>query len=160
MLPSNRGRPVTILMADDDAEDRQMTQEAMAEARLVNELRFVVDGEELMDYLHRRGDYAEGGIDAPTPGIILLDLNMPRKDGREALAEIKADPQLRQIPVIVLTTSRAEEDVFRTYDLGVNSFITKPVTFAGLVEVMQTFSRYWFEIVDLPLHGGPHASRA
>jgi CheY-like chemotaxis protein len=160
LLPSNPGRPVTILMADDDADDRQMTQEAMAEARLVNELRFVFDGEELMDYLHRRGDYADGGNEAPTPGIILLDLNMPRKDGREALAEIKADPELRQIPVIVLTTSRAEEDVFRTYDLGVNSFITKPVTFAGLVEVMQTFSRYWFEIVDLPLHGGPDASRA
>jgi CheY-like chemotaxis protein len=139
-------------MADDDADDRQMTQEAMVEARLLNEVHFVVDGEDLMDYLHRRNAYGDGGIAAPTPGVILLDLNMPRKDGREALAEIKSDPELRQIPVIVLTTSRAEEDVFRTYDLGVNSFITKPVTFAGLVEVMQTFSRYWFEIVDLPLH--------
>ena len=147
-------------MADDDADDRQMTQEAMAEARLLNELHFVVDGEDLMDYLHRRGAYAEGGTDAPTPGVILLDLNMPRKDGREALAEIKADPGLRQIPVIVLTTSRAEEDVFRTYDLGVNSFITKPVTFAGLVEVMQAFGRYWFEIVDLPLHDRADPSRA
>jgi CheY-like chemotaxis protein len=159
--PSNASsRSITILMADDDADDRQMTQEAMIEARLVNELRFVVDGEDLMDYLHRRGAYADGGTDAPTPGVILLDLNMPRKDGREALAEIKTDPALRQIPVIVLTTSRAEEDVFRTYDLGVNSFITKPVTFAGLVEVMQTFSRYWFEIVDLPLKGRPVAPRA
>ena len=155
MPPSSGNGSVMILMADDDADDREMTQEAMAEARLVNELRFVVDGEDLMDYLNRRGAYADGGIDAPTPGIILLDLNMPRKDGREALAEIKADPVLRQIPVVVLTTSRAEEDVFRTYDLGVNSFITKPVTFAGLVEVMHTFSRYWFEIVDLPLNGGP-----
>ena len=149
-----------ILMADDDADDRDMAREAMTEARLVNELRFVVDGEDLMDYLHRRGAYADGGIEAPTPGIILLDLNMPRKDGREALEEIKADPELRQIPVVVLTTSRAEEDVFRTYDLGVNSFITKPVTFAGLVEVMQTFSRYWFEIVDLPLHARPDTPRA
>jgi CheY-like chemotaxis protein len=147
-------------MADDDADDRHMTQEAMIEARMLNELRFVVDGEDLMDYLHHRGAYADGGTDAPSPGVILLDLNMPRKDGREALAEIKSDPELRQIPVIVLTTSRAEEDVFRTYDLGVNSFITKPVTFAGLVEVMQTFSRYWFEIVDLPLDGRPDTPRA
>jgi CheY-like chemotaxis protein len=141
---------VSILMADDDAEDRQLTSEAMVEARLGNELHFVVDGEDLMDYLHQRGEYGEGGRAAPRPGIILLDLNMPRMDGREALAEIKSDPNLRQIPVVVLTTSRAEEDVFRTYDLGVNSFISKPVTFAGLVEVVQTFGRYWFEIVDLP----------
>ena len=160
MPPSSASRSVTILMADDDADDRQMTQEAMAEARLLNELRFVVDGEDLMDYLHRRGAYADGGVEAPVPGIILLDLNMPRKDGREALEEIKSDPKFRQIPVVVLTTSRAEEDVFRTYDLGVNSFITKPVTFAGLVEVMHTFSRYWFDIVDLPLHGRPGTARA
>jgi CheY-like chemotaxis protein len=146
--------PVVILMADDDAEDREMTREALAEAHLVNEMRFVVDGEDLMDYLRRSGAYADGGADAPTPGIILLDLNMPRKDGREALAEIKADPALRQIPVVVLTTSKAEADILRTYDLGVNSFITKPVTFAGLVEVMRTFSRYWFEIVELPAHAG------
>jgi CheY-like chemotaxis protein len=144
--------PVVILMADDDAEDRQMTREALAEAHLVNEMRFVVDGEDLMDYLRRSGAYAAGGTDAPTPGIILLDLNMPRKDGREALAEIKTDPSLRQIPVVVLTTSKAEADILRTYDLGVNSFITKPVTFAGLVEVMRTFTRYWFEIVELPAH--------
>jgi CheY-like chemotaxis protein len=149
-MPSHH-EPVTILMADDDEEDQQLTSEAMVEARLGNEMRFVGDGEELMDYLHRRGDYAEGDRDAPKPGIILLDLNMPRKDGREALAEIKSDPKLRRIPVVVLTTSRAEEDVFRTYDLGVNSFITKPVTFAGLVEVVQNFGRYWFEIVDLPV---------
>jgi CheY-like chemotaxis protein len=147
-------------MADDDPEDRDLTAEAMAEARLHNELRFVVDGEDLMDYLRRRGEYAEGGREAPKPGMILLDLNMPRKDGREALAEIKADPELRQIPVVVLTTSRAEEDVFRTYDLGVNSFITKPVTFGGLVEVVQTFGRYWFEIVDLPHGLGPDGRAA
>jgi CheY-like chemotaxis protein len=148
---NHQGEAVTILMADDDEEDRQMTSEAMVEARLSNEMRFVGDGEELMDYLHRRGEYANGGREAPRPGIILLDLNMPKKDGREALAEIKSDPDLRQIPVVVLTTSRAEADVFRTYDLGVNSFITKPVTFAGLVEVVQNFGRYWLEIVDLPL---------
>src|ERR687893_1855302 len=119
--------PITILMADDDADDRMMTQEAFAESRIANDLRFVVDGEELMDYLKRRGRYADPAL-SPRPGLILLDLNMPRKDGREALREIKADPSLRQIPVVVLTTSKAEEDIYGTYDLGVNSFITKPVT--------------------------------
>jgi CheY-like chemotaxis protein len=137
-------------MADDDEEDRELTREALAEARLTNELRCVADGVELMDYLHRRGEYGEGGRDSTRPGIILLDLNMPRMDGREALAEIKQNPALRQIPVVVLTTSKAEEDIVRTYELGVNSFITKPVTFDGLVEVVRGFSRYWFEIVDLP----------
>jgi len=136
-------------MADDDEEDCALTKEAMTDARLANEMRFVSDGEELMDYLHKRGKY-DNGNEAPRPGVILLDLNMPRKDGREALAEIKTDPDLRRIPVCVLTTSSDEEDIFRTYDLGVNSFMTKPVTFAGLVEVLQTWSRYWFEVVDLP----------
>jgi CheY-like chemotaxis protein len=144
-------RPITILLTDDDEEDLQMTQEALRESRLGNDLRITRDGEELMDYLHRRGRYADP-CDAPMPGLILLDLNMPRKDGREALAEIKADPDLRRIPVIMLTTSKAEEDIFRSYDLGVNSFISKPVTFAGLVEAMRVVSEYWFEIVDLP-HG-------
>ena len=147
-MPS-RGTPITILMADDDEEDCALTKEAMTDARLANEMRFVSDGEELMDYLHKRGKYGNG-TDAPRPGVILLDLNMPKKDGREALAEIKSDPDLRRIPVCVLTTSSDEEDIFRTYDLGVNSFMTKSVTFAGLVEVLQTWSRYWFEVVDLP----------
>jgi len=147
-MPS-RGTPITILMADDDEEDCALTKEAMTDARLANEMRFVSDGEELMDYLHKRGKY-DNGNEAPRPGVILLDLNMPKKDGREALAEIKSDPDLRRIPVCVLTTSSDEEDIFRTYDLGVNSFMTKPVTFAGLVEVLQTWSRYWFEVVDLP----------
>jgi CheY-like chemotaxis protein len=145
-----RGRPMTILLADDDEEDRELAREAMQDARLRNEMRFAVDGQDLMDYLRRNGSYASESVDAPRPGIILLDLNMPKKDGREALQEIKADPALRQIPVVVLTTSKDEEDVLRSYDLGVNSFITKPVTFAGLVEVMRTWTRYWFEIVDLP----------
>jgi CheY-like chemotaxis protein len=144
-------RPITILLTDDDEEDLQMTQEALRESRLGNDLRITRDGEELMDYLHRRGRYSDPS-DAPRPGLILLDLNMPRKDGREALAEIKVDPDLRRIPVIMLTTSKAEEDIFRSYDLGVNSFISKPVTFAGLVEAMRVVSEYWFEIVDLP-HG-------
>ncbi|HTX47529.1 MAG TPA: response regulator [Solirubrobacteraceae bacterium] len=144
------GKPVTILLADDDEEDRELTRDALQDARLANEMKFVVDGQDLMDYLRREGDYADPSVDAPRPGIILLDLNMPKKDGREALAEIKADESLRRIPVVVLTTSKDEEDVFRTYDLGVSSFITKPVTFAGLVDVMRTWTRYWFEIVELP----------
>ena len=145
-------RPITILLTDDDEEDLQMTLEALRESRLGNDLRITRDGEELMDYLLRRGRYADPS-DAPMPGLILLDLNMPKKDGREALAEIKANPDLRQIPVIVLTTSKAEEDIFRSYELGVNSFITKPVTFAGLVEAMKVLSQYWFEIVELPQGG-------
>ena len=142
-------RAITILMADDDEDDRDLTREALQNSRLANEMRFVVDGQDLMDYLRREGHYSDPSADAPRPGIILLDLNMPKKDGREALAEIKSDHRLRSIPVVVLTTSKDEEDVFRTYDLGVSSFITKPVTFAGLVEVMKTWQRYWFELVEL-----------
>lgn len=142
-------RSVTILLAEDDPDDRMLVQDAVTEGRLVNELRCVEDGEELMDYLHQRGKYAAEST-APRPGLILLDLNMPRKDGREALKEIKADPSLRQIPIVVLTTSKAEEDVFRSYDLGANSFVTKPVTFQSLVELMKTLNRYWLEIVELP----------
>ena len=141
--------PITILLVDDDDEDLLMTQEALRESRLGNDLRTAHDGEELMDYLLRRGQYVDPS-ESPTPGLILLDLNMPKKDGREALAEIKGHPDLRKIPVIVLTTSKAEEDIFRTYDLGVSSFITKPVTFAGLVEAMKVLTQYWLEIVELP----------
>jgi CheY-like chemotaxis protein len=140
---------VVILMADDDADDRELTRDALTESRLVNDLHFVTDGAELLDYLHRRGAYAEAGS-APRPGVILLDLNMPRKDGREALREIKADPALRNIPIVILTTSKAEDDIAQSYDLGANSFITKPVTFAGLVEVVRELGRYWFDIVELP----------
>jgi CheY-like chemotaxis protein len=148
--PEHARKPITILMADDDEEDRELAREALQDPRVANQMRFAVDGQDLVDYLRREGGYADASVDAPRPGIVLLDLNMPKKDGREALAEIKADHGLRQIPVIVLTTSTDEEDVFRTYDLGVNSYITKPVTFAGLVEVMRSFSRYWLETVDLP----------
>jgi CheY-like chemotaxis protein len=140
-------------MADDDADDRMLTRDALAEARLANDLRFVEDGEELLDYLRRRGRFSEPDC-CPRPGLILLDLNMPRMDGREALAAIKSDPSLRRIPVVVLTTSKAEEDIYRSYDLGVNSFITKPVTFEGLVSVMRALGQYWFEIVELPNGGG------
>jgi CheY-like chemotaxis protein len=142
-------KPITILLADDDEDDRMLTQEALVECRLANEVDFVVDGEELMDYLYRRGRY-QYLANSPLPGLILLDLNMPRKDGREALKEIKADPNLRRIPVVVLTTSKAEEDILRTYELGVNSFIIKPVTFESLVEVIKVLAKYWFEIVELP----------
>ena len=125
-----------------------LTSEALAESRVANDLRFVTDGEELLDYLYQRGRWATE--EAPKPGLILLDLNMPRKDGREALKEIKVDPDLRRIPVIVLTTSKAEEDIYRTYDLGANSFITKPVHFHALVDVMKEIGKYWIEIVELP----------
>lgn len=145
-----RRTTVTILMADDDEDDCMLAREALAESRLANDLRLVRDGEELMDYLYRRGSYVDSSS-SPRPGLILLDLNMPRKDGREALREIKADPALRHIPIVVLTTSKAEEDIYRSYDLGANSFITKPITFAALVEVMKTIGKYWFEIVELPL---------
>jgi CheY-like chemotaxis protein len=147
---SAHARPIVILLADDDEEDRMLAANALEESRVVNELRFVEDGEELLDYLYHRGSkYAAPGS-SPAPGLILLDLNMPRKDGREALREIKSDPDLRRIPVVVLTTSKAEEDIYRTYDLGANSFITKPVSFEGLVSVMRDIGRYWIEIVELP----------
>lgn len=143
------GQPIVILMADDDADDRMLTRDALEESRVLNDLRFVEDGEELMDYLHRRGKYANAE-EAPRPGIILLDLNMPKKDGREALSEIKADANLKRIPVVIMTTSKAEEDIFRTYDLGASSFITKPVTFDRLVELMRALGNYWVEFVELP----------
>jgi CheY-like chemotaxis protein len=149
---STDARRITILMADDDPDDRLLAAEAMRESRVANDLRFVEDGEQLLDYLHRRGPWADPE-QSPRPGLVLLDLNMPRMDGREALAAIKADPSLRRIPIVVLTTSRAEADVLRSYDLGANSFITKPVTFGGLVEAMRVLGRYWIEIVELPLEG-------
>ena len=145
-------KPITILMADDDPDDRQLTREAFEEAKLANDLRFVEDGVELLDYLHRRGKYADPAS-SPRPGLILLDLNMPRKDGREALQELKQDPRFRAIRVIILTTSKAEEDILRTYNLSAASYITKPVTFEGLVDVIRTMGKYWLEIVELPDNG-------
>jgi len=145
----NNPEPVVILLADDDPDDRLLTIRALKRSRLRNEIYTVEDGEELMDYLHRRGPYADPQR-SPRPGLILLDLNMPRKDGREALQEIKSDPVLRRIPVVVLTTSNAEADILRSYDLGVNAFITKPVTFEELARVLQVLGDFWFEIVRLP----------
>ncbi len=143
-------KSIVILMADDDADDRLLAKDALSECRLAHDLRFVENGEELFDYLRRRGKYTSRA-DAPSPGLILLDLNMPKKDGREVLREIKADPELRKIPVVVLTTSKADTDIGRIYELGANSFISKPVSFDSLVEVMKTLGRYWFEIVELPV---------
>lgn len=144
-----QSRPITLLVADDDEDDRLLTKTALQRGRLANDVRFVEDGQELLDYLHRRGKYADPAS-SPRPGLVLLDLNMPRKDGREALSEIKSDPTLRRIPIVVLTTSKAEADVLRSYDLGANSFITKPVTLDSLVQLMKTLGQYWFEIVELP----------
>ncbi len=145
---SPQKEPVVILMADDDDDDFMLTQKALKASKLLNELVRVRDGEELMDYLLGRGDFKD--TVTKRPGIILLDLNMPRKDGREALKEIKENQNLHDIPVVVFTTSKAEEDVIRSYQLGVNSFITKPVTFNNLLNVMSSLGRYWFEIVELP----------
>jgi CheY-like chemotaxis protein len=150
-MPNSR-RPITILMADDDADDRQLTKEAFEEARLGNDLRFVEDGVELLDYLNRRGKFADPA-QSPRPSLILLDLNMPRKDGREALRELKADPRFRTIRVVILTTSKADEDIARTYELTATSYITKPVTFDALVDVVRTLGKYWLEIVELPDNG-------
>lgn len=144
-----KSKTIDILIAEDDEEDRMLIRDALAESRLKNNIQFVEDGEQLLDYLKNEGNYTDKEK-FPKPGLILLDLNMPRKDGREALTEIKADSLLRTIPVIVLTTSKAEENILRTYNLGVSSFITKPVNFNSLVNIMQTLKKYWFEIVELP----------
>ena len=148
-------KAITILMADDDPEDRMLAQEALKEARLANDLYFVEDGEELLDYLRHLKGYSDEST-SPRPGLILLDVNMPKMDGREALEEIRSDPDLRLIPVVVLTTSKTEEDIFRTYDLGASSFINKPVAFEGLVDIMKTLQKYWFEIVELPSSASRH----
>ena len=142
-------KKVTILIADDDDDDRLMTREAFEEVRILNEIFFVKDGMELIDYLFRKGKFESPDI-SPRPGLILLDLNMPRMDGLEALNIIKKDSYLRSIPVTIFTTSKAEEDVVRSYNLGVNCFITKPVTYTGLVEVVRQLNSFWFELVELP----------
>ena len=149
MVTGRGSELVRILLAEDDDDDYFLTAQALKQNRLLNEVRRVKDGEELMHYLRHQNDFSNPEK-APEPSLILLDLNMPKMDGREALREIKSDPKLRHIPVVVLTTSRAEEDVVRSYDLGVNSFIAKPVTFQGMVEAMKVLGKYWFEVVALP----------
>lgn len=145
----------TILLADDDEDDRLLTRDAMEECGFETELRVVEDGEELLDYL--RGDGKYSGVDArPRPNLILLDLNMPRKDGRQALTELKSDPQLRAIPVVVFTTSSSPEDIAQSYDRGASSYLTKPTTFAALVEMMANVKRYWLSTASVPQGPGAH----
>ena len=139
---------IHIHMAEDDEDDRLMFKEAMEEARVSNKITFSVDGQDLVEFLRREGKYE--GLTDPLPDLILLDLNMPRKDGREALQEIKSDPALRRIPIVILTTSKAEEDIHSTYDVGANSFISKPVSFEGLVDAIKSMTNYWIDIVKLP----------
>ncbi len=137
-----------IMITDDDPDDRLLAKEAFEENRLENTLIFTEDGEDLMNYLYGKGKYE--GKSNPIPDLILLDLNMPRKDGREVLIELKKNQQFKRIPVVVLTTSKSDEDIVNSYDLGVNSFITKPVTFESLVEVIRNMGNYWFRLVSLP----------
>ncbi len=146
--------PITIVVCDDDADDRMLTKLALEAAHISNALRFVADGVELLDYLHQRGQYAgERGL-APRPGLILMDLNMPNLDGREALRLIKADPVFRTIPVAVLTASPLESDLRESMGLGVVAFIQKPVTLTGLLEALNVLDRYWLEIVELAPRAG------
>lgn len=142
-------RKLNVLVAEDDPDDRLLTDAAFASHRHVTSLTFVEDGQRLMDYLHRQDIYRDSRA-FPTPDLILLDLNMPRKDGREALAEIKSDPALRMTPIVILTTSRGQEDVLRSYDLGANSFIVKPVSFDALCDLVRCLGIYWLEVVELP----------
>ncbi len=146
----------TILMADDDGEDCVLVGDALRETGRSYNLHFVCNGEELFDYLRHQGEYEEGR-NAPLPDLILLDLKMPRKDGRETLRELKSDPHWRHIPVVVLTTSTAGDDVKFCYDRGANSYMTKPATYRELVEILKTLTKYWFEAAELPpkkRHGG------
>ena len=145
----NHKKSVVLLIAEDDDDDFLLTQEALYESSLLNTVYRVKNGEELLDFLLHRGAYAGSGA-VPRPALILLDLNMPKMDGREALVKIKAHPELRRIPVVVLTTSDAEEDIAKTYDLGVNSFIRKPVSFDAFVRAIRVLKEYWLEIVALP----------
>lgn len=142
-------KPILILMAEDDPDDRLMISKALEDHRVVSEVRFVRDGEDLLRYLRREGPYRDPAAH-PLPALVLLDLNMPKVDGREALEAIKSDPALRRIPVVVLTTSKAEEDVARAYQAGANSYITKPATFVGLAAVLRSLKHYWFELGELP----------
>jgi CheY-like chemotaxis protein len=139
---------VEILLVEDNAGDVRLTREALNEAKVRNNLNVVGDGVEALTFLRRQGQY--GG--AARPDIILLDLNLPRMDGRQVLAEVKADPALRRIPVVILTTSKAEEDIIRTYDLHANCYVTKPVDFEQFVKVVQSIEDFWLEIVRLPLN--------
>ncbi len=147
ILMNKLNNKVTILMADDDPDDQILLKEALKENNIPNSVCFVENGEELIDFLHKRGKFEEVEL---LPGLILLDLNMPKMDGRQALKLLKADPVLKKIPIVVLTTSRADSDILECYDLGVNSFISKPVNFAELVDITREISNYWLGTVTLP----------
>lgn len=140
------GNGVEILLVEDNPGDVRLTMEALKEAKLINRLNVVADGVEALEYLHGQGRFAQ----APRPDLVLLDLNLPRKDGREVLEEMKNDPSLRTIPVVVLTTSRAEEDVLRAYNLHANCYIAKPVDFTQFLHVIKSIESFWLEIVKLP----------
>ena len=142
----DQGRPIEILLVEDDPGDTLITTEALQTSRVTNNLNCVVNGEEALAYLRRAGEYA----DATRPDLVLLDLNLPRRDGREVLAEVKGDADLRRIPVVVLTTSQAEEDVLRSYDLHANAYVTKPVDFENFVDVVRSIDEFYFTVVRLP----------
>ncbi len=147
---------IPILMAEDDDGDRLLTKKALEKSQVSNPFITVKDGEELMDYLYRRGAYAKLAASS-RPCIILLDLNMPRMDGREALQIIKSDEKLKRIPVVILTTSKAEEDILRSYGMGANSYITKPDSFDGLVKIIESLKDYWLQVVEFPSSQDSHA---
>lgn len=140
------GEPVRILLVEDNPGDVRLTKEALREGKVRNDLHVVGDGEEAMAFL-RRGDHH---ADAPRPDLILLDLNLPKKDGREVLEELKVDPEFRRIPVVVLTSSKAEEDILRSYDLHANAYITKPVDLDQFIGVVKAVEDFWFTVVRLP----------
>lgn len=145
-MTDTEGRPVQILLVEDSPSDTDLTIEALREAKIRNHLSVVEDGVQAMEFLRREGPFVE----APRPDLIMLDLNLPRKDGREVLAEIKADERLKTIPVVVLTTSRAERDVLRAYQLSANCYITKPVDFAQFLQVIRSIESFWLFVVTLP----------
>ena len=142
----SKNKAITILMAEDNATDVMLTKEALAHAKVLNTLHVVEDGIEALDFLHRRGKHAK----APQPDLILLDLNMPRKNGQEVLAEIKATDRLKHIPVVILTTSKAEEDVVKAYGLYANCYVIKPVDFDVFADVVRSIQEFWFSVVTLP----------
>jgi CheY-like chemotaxis protein len=143
-------QPVEILLVEDNEADARLTKEALSDSKLRNELNVVTDGVEAMAFLRRAGRYA----DAPQPDIILLDLNLPKKDGRQVLAEMKDDPDLKHIPVVVLTTSEAEQDILKSYELHANCYITKPVDLDSFIEIVRSIENFWLTIVKLPTHVG------
>ena len=149
MRTGNKGKPAIILLAEDDRGDQELTRRALEEGKIRNDLRIVEDGEEALAYLFRRGKYKDPAT-SPRPDLLLLDLNLPRVDGRQVLERVRADSKLRRMAVVVLTTSRQDEDILRSYELGCNSFITKPVGMEQFIRVIQALEEYWFQIVVLP----------